>query len=284
MDTPRTVTKAPPEEVQRSLDERRQLDRRGDPLGAELVEGLDASSEPFDKAQDRFVERLETPLRMTYEEFLAWSDEDVHAEWVDGEVIVFMPPMDRHQDIVGFIHVLLRLFVDFFQLGKVRTAPFEMKVSPDSPAREPDLLFVARENLERLTEKRLVGPADLILEMISDDSVERDRVTKFCEYQEAGVREYWIIDPRPGKERADFFVLDDQGRYRPVLIGDDGIYRSTVIPGFWLRVDWLWAEELPDPQRTFAEIVGPSRLMEALRDMVNPDARPSKAAEARRQA
>lgn len=89
-------------------------------------------------------------------------------------------------------------------------------------------------------------------------------------------REYWIIDPRPGKERVDtstglsasFWVLDENGRYRPIPLGDDGIYRSTVIPGFWLRVDWLRDEELPDPLLTFAEIVGPSRLMEALREMV----------------
>lgn len=210
--------------------------------------------------------RQEQRLRMTYEEFLAWADEDVHAEWEDGEVIVFMPPKDRHQDVVTFLVTLLRLFADFFHLGKVRTAPFEMKATPDSPAREPDIFFVAREHRDRLTEDRLVGPADLIVEIISDDSVSRDRSRKFYEYQEAGVREYWIIDPRWGKERADFWVLDERGKYQPIPI-DDGIYRSTVIPGFWIRVDWLWAEELPDSLLAFAEIAGPARVMEALQEM-----------------
>lgn len=214
-------------------------------------------------------------LRMTYEEFLAWADEDVHAEWEDGEVIIFMPPKDRHQDVVTYLVTLLRLFADFFQLGEVRTAPFEMKVTPDSPAREPDILFVAEEYEERLTEDRLEGPADLIVEVISDDSVSRDRTKKFYEYQGAGVREYWIIDPRPGQERADFWVLDEEGRYRPVPVGEDGIYRSTVLSGFWLRADWLWAEKLPDTQRTFAEIIGPSRLMDMLQEMVTSGSRPS---------
>ncbi|MFQ5857404.1 MAG: hypothetical protein ACE5LU_17495, partial [Anaerolineae bacterium] len=46
------------------------------------------------------------------------------------------------------------------------------------------------------------------------------------------------------------------------------VYRSTVIPGFWLRLDWLWAEELPDPQLTFAEIADfPPQIVEALREM-----------------
>ena len=44
---------------------------------------------------------------MTYEEWLAWADEDTHAEWVDGKVIEFMPGTDRHQAIIGFLHVLL---------------------------------------------------------------------------------------------------------------------------------------------------------------------------------
>ncbi len=214
-------------------------------------------------------------LPMSYEEFLAWVDEDAHAEWVDGEVIVFMPPKDRHQDIAGFLYTLLKLFADFFRLGKVRPAPFEMKLTPTGPAREPDILFVAREHLERLTEERLAGAADLVVEVVSGDSVTRDRVRKFAEYQAAGVREYWLIDSRPGEAGADFYVLDEQGKFQAVPLGEGrpdesgrGIYRSTVLPGFWLKVDWLWAEELPDTLLTFAEIAGfPPQVMETLRAM-----------------
>jgi len=210
----------------------------------------------------------EQRLRMSYEEFLAWADEDVHAEWIDGEVIVHLPPKTRHQAVVNFLETLLTTFVRFFRLGVVLPAPFEIKLWPGGPAREPDILFVAQENLERLTEERLVGPADLIVEVISDGNVARDRSDKFYEYQEAGVREYWIIDPRPGKERADFWVLDEQGRYRPVPVGDDGIYRSSVIAGFWLRTGWLWAEEKPDLLLTVAEIADvPPSVIDVLRQM-----------------
>lgn len=207
-------------------------------------------------------------LRMSYEEFLAYVDEDMHAEWVDGEVIVFMLPKTRHQLIVGFLYGLLKLFVDFFHRGEVLTAPLEMKLWSTGPAREPDILFVAEEHRHRLTEERLAGAADLVVEVASGDSVTRDRVRKFTEYQAAGVREYWLIDSRPGHEQADFYVLDEQGKFQAVPIGEDGIYRSTVLPGFWLRADWLWAEELPDPLLTFAEMVGPSQVMETLRAMV----------------
>jgi Uma2 family endonuclease len=191
---------------------------------------------------------------MSYEEFLAWADEHTHVEWEDGEAIAFMPK-PRHQDIVTFLVALMRFFAQFFRLGQVFTAPLEMKVTPTSNAREPDILFIARQNLSRLTEDRLAGPADLIVEVISDESVSRDRARKFYEYQECGVREYWLLDPRPGKERADFWVLDGKGKYQPVPIGEDGMYHSTVLAGFWLRVDWLWQAEKPDPLFILAEMI-----------------------------
>ncbi len=206
----------------------------------------------------------EQRLQMSYEEYLAWTDDTVHAEWVHGEVLVFMPPKPRHQDIVGFLCSLLGLFVQTLRLGKVLIAPLEMRALPDGPAREPDVLFVASEHLERFTETRLSGPADLVIEVISDESVARDRAEKFYEYQTAGIREYWLIDPRPGYERADFYVLDDSGRYRPVPIDPDGRYHSTLLSEFWLPVDEVLAAELPEVLPMLARIMGPQKLLEAL--------------------
>lgn len=206
-----------------------------------------------------------TPLRMSYEEYLEWEYTGSLTEWVNGEVIIFMPPTDAHQNIVEFLHNLLSLFVRLFKLGKVRIAPFAMCALPDGPAREPDLFFLAAANLSRLTSRELSGPADLVIEVISDDSVARDRADKFYEYQEAGVREYWIIDPRPGKERVDFYVLDAHMRYQPVPIAADGTYHSTVLPNFWLKVDWLWTNET-NPLAALAEIPGADQVIAALRE------------------
>jgi Uma2 family endonuclease len=208
--------------------------------------------------------RQDQPLRMSYEEFLTWADEDVHAEWVNGEVIVQMPPKRPHQRVVAFLLQVIGLFTQLFQLGEVLPAPFEMRATPDGPAREPDLIFVAREHLDLLSQERLSGPADLVVEVISDDSVARDRADKFYEYQEAGVREYWILDSRPGRERTDFYVLDDRGRYRPVPPESDGRYHATVLPGFWLYVDWVTSVEPPAVLTALAQIVGPQKLVEAI--------------------
>jgi Uma2 family endonuclease len=204
------------------------------------------------------------PLRMSYEEYLAWTDEDVHSEWVNGEVIVQMPAKEPHQRVVAFLIQLMGLFIQLYKLGRLLPAPFEMRAVPDGSAREPDLLFVAREHLDRLSAERLSGPADLVVEVISDDSVARDRADKFYEYQAAGVREYWILDSRPARERADFYVLDGKGRYQPVPIDADGRYHSTVLPGFWMQVDWVLSVEPPDVLAALAQIVGPRTLQEAV--------------------
>lgn len=210
-------------------------------------------------------------LRMSYDEFLNQIDESKHAEWVDGEVIIFMPPTTRHQQLVGFLYSLLLSYIQHFRLGEVIIAPYEMKTTPESNSREPDILFVANEHLDRLTEKKLEGPADLVVEAISTSSVYRDRSDKFDEYEAAGVREYWLVDARPGKENASFWVLDETGKYRAGIVDENDVYRSTVIPGFWLNLEWLRTEGQPSPILAFAEIAGlPEAVIEQLR-RVQPD-------------
>ncbi len=205
----------------------------------------------------------EQHLTMSYEEFLDWASEDIHAEWVHGEVTIFMPPKTVHQRIVFWLSTLLALYARHFDLGEVVMAPFEMRLWPGRSSREPDILFVARAHQDRLTPQRLEGPADLVVELISDSSVLRDRDDKFSEYQEAGVQEYWIIDPRPGTQQADFYHLAPDGTYQAVLPDARGHYAPAVLPGFWLDPRWLWQEPLPEPMLLLARIA-PQILRDAL--------------------
>ncbi len=206
-------------------------------------------------------------LPMSYEEWRTQIDESRQTEWVSGEAIIFASLSLRHQDVKTYLLTLLGTFVSHFQLGDILPAPFEMKLSPSGNAREPDILFVATENLSRFDEEKLNGPADLVVEIISPQSVHRDTREKFTEYEAAGVREYWSVDPRAGREQAQFFVLDEKGRYREALV-EDGIYCSTVLDGFWLKVDWLWPGRQPAPVSAFAEIVGlPAEMVDLLRGM-----------------
>ena len=224
-----------------------------------------------DDLRRRLLEVLLTPVefsrmtrhKMTYEEFLAWANEDTLAEWVDGEVVMYSPASDRHQDISGFLESVLRSFVEMRQLGIVRSAPFQMKLKH---GREPDLLFVAQEHLERLKETYLDGPADLVVEIISPESLERDRGARFAEYEAGGIPEYWLLDPL--RRWAEFYQLGEEGRYEIAFAGREGVYHSERLPGFWLRVEWLWQEPLPAIEDVLLEVSGEAyalRLIERLR-------------------
>ena len=206
---------------------------------------------------------LHTP--MTYEEYLQACAEDTQVEWVDGEAIVFMPPGTRHQRLLTFLLALLATYVQHTRLGEVIPAPFEMRLM--NSAREPDLLFVAAARRHLLDQQRLNGPADLVVEIVSPESAARDRADKFDEYQEAGVREYWVVDVREGKERVDFWLLGEDGRYRAALPDGAGVYRSTALTGFWLDTAWLWQEPLPSALVAFAEI---ANLPEDIRAALGP--------------
>ena len=150
-------------------------------------------------SQERTAEQ---PRKLSYEEFLDWCDEDTRTEWVEGEIVMSAPASYSHQCVADFLLKILGVYVEQRELGRVISVPFQMKTGAALSGREPDLLFIAQENLGRLKNTYLDGPADLAIEVVSPESRLRDRGEKLAEYEMGGVREYWIIDP--GEQRADF--------------------------------------------------------------------------------
>jgi Uma2 family endonuclease len=183
-----------------------------------------------------------TPRRMSYARFLVSADVDPHTEWVNGVVVPIAPVSNEHSDQQVFLLQILGMFVDAHDLGKLRMEPFQMKTGPNLPGRAPDILFVAKKNIPRLKKNHLEGPADLVVEIISPGSKSVDRGDKYYEYEAGGVREYWLIDPL--RNQAEFYLLGRDGLYQLAPI-KDGIFRSVVLKGFWLKVAWLW--KVPRP-------------------------------------
>ena len=182
--------------------------------------------------------------RLTFEEFLDWIDEDTRAEWADGEVLLTSPASESHQNLCDFLNAVMRAVAEHDDAGTVLSAPFLVRLPPPlQRAREPDIVFVAREHLDRLRPTYLDGAPDLVVEIVSPESVARDRGEKYVEYEQAGVREYWLIDR--DRRQAEFYLLGADGRYRLALGGSDGEYRSTVLPRLRLEVEWLWRDRLP---------------------------------------
>ncbi|HRN68089.1 MAG TPA: Uma2 family endonuclease [Promineifilum sp.] len=217
-------------------------------------------------------ERRHTKRKLSYEEYLALPDDGRIVEWVNGEIITHMPATSLHQNVASLIETLLRLYVARLRLGVVFDAPFEVRLWPNGPAREPDVLFIGRERLAQLTERRFEGGPDLVVEVVSPGSVTIDRVDKFLEYEQANVSEYWIIDPRPHQQQDDFYIRDAGGRFAAAPLDDEGVFASAVLPGFRLNVAWLWQEELPDAERITAGLLAnapglPDELRALYREM-----------------
>ncbi len=179
---------------------------------------------------------------VSFEAFIDWCDEDVHAEWVDGKVVILSPASRIHQEIVAFLTAVVKILTEADDLGRVLSAPFVMRLGQETSGREPDLLFVSTAHLDRLRETYLDGPADLVVEIVSEESIGRDRGEKFVEYERAGIPEYWLIDPE--RQQAEFYRVGEDGHYHAAGL-EEGIYRSEALTGFWLQVGWLWQDPLP---------------------------------------
>jgi Uma2 family endonuclease len=200
------------------------------------------------------------PHRMTEEEFVAWCDEDTRAEWVDGEVIMMSPMNDPHSDMVNWLGSLLRIFTEEHDLGIVRPE-MQTRFARLRRRRVPDIWFVTNQRKGLIHRNHLEGPPDLAIEIVSPDSEARDWREKYQEYEAAGVREYWVIDP--ASQHMEAYALGsaesqaDQpaagNRYRR-LPEERGVITSVVLPGFRLRVDWLWPETRVKVLEALAEL------------------------------
>lgn len=184
---------------------------------------------------------------VTRDDWRRWSGDRGRSEWVDGEIVLFEPLTARHQELLLWLAIVVGLYVERRRCGKMLIAPFEMSLPHSS--REPDLVYVSRANAERLGPERLDGPADLAIEVVSDDSVTRDRVEKRREYEAAGVSEYWIVESRKGCQPCTALAIGGDGRYAPIEPDAEGRIQSRVIPGLWLDPDWFRREPVPEPLR-----------------------------------
>ncbi len=130
-----------------------------------------------------------------------WSEEDYlwltnRTNWLvefsDGYVEVLPVPSDKHQAISGYLFSLFLTFVNRFG-GVARYAPLRIRLKPRK-FREPDLVFLRAEDDPRRHNAYWDG-ADLVIEIVSPDDPKRDLVKKRREYAQAGIQEYWIVNP-----------------------------------------------------------------------------------------
>ena len=135
-------------------------------------------------------------------------------------MVIKLSPVSRKHDILfQFLVVLLRHYLKRTQVGQLMVEPFVMRLKPGTPGHEPDLQIVLNEHADIIQETMVNGPADVVIEIVSKESQNRDLIDKYEEYETGGVREYWLFNPL--RKQSDFYALGDDGLYRRIEPKDD---------------------------------------------------------------
>lgn len=174
----------------------------------------------------------------------AWSEDDYLGldtnhliEFSYGHLEFLNMPSELHQDIVAFLYQQFLFFVQKHKLGKVLFAPLRVRLW-QGKFREPDLVFMLAQHSQRRSNTYWDG-ADLVVEVVSPDDPERDKTQKRLEYAQAGIPEYWLVDPN--SQQITVFTL--QGKtYRvhgEFVVGEQA--SSVLLPGFGVDVSQVFA-------------------------------------------
>jgi Uma2 family endonuclease len=173
---------------------------------------------------------------MTSRDYENLPETKQNVQLLDGEVVMSPRPRYEHQVFVGRLFGILDNWVTKHGLGRV-VPDVDMELNPRwTPA--PDLAFLSVEHIDRLRRGRIVGPADLVVEVISPSTENDDRVTKPAEYAKTGVNWYWLVDlvraeleeyRRVRQRFTERKVFAFEKTFRPKLFPGLGIELSSMV-------------------------------------------------------
>jgi len=170
--------------------------------------------------------------RFTYDDFVLFPDDGKRHEIIDGEHYVTPSPNVRHQVLVGRLGFEIELYLRAnLGTGQVFLSPLDVVLSHWDVV-EPDLLFVAGDQPDILTEKNIQGPPALVVEVLSKSTRKRDAQVKRRLFERTGVREYWLVDPE--LDTVQVFRPSPEGKLARVveLTAEDGdVLTTPLLPG-----------------------------------------------------
>jgi Uma2 family endonuclease len=186
----------------------------------------------------------------TSEDCCAIIREDQKADLIDGVIFMASPENTDSNQLFLWLASIMNIYARRNKLGKIFGSRVAFRLDEEHGP-EPDIAYVRTEHLDRVQHGHVAGAADLAIEIVSPESVERDYVRKRELYQEYGIPEYWLIDE---EERLVTLLRLKKGKYHQVR-PKNGELHSKVLAGFWLRPEWLWQKPRPDEFDTLLEIL-----------------------------
>ena len=172
-------------------------------------------------------------LRFTYEDYLLLP-EDRRYEILDGDLFMTPAPTPYHQRVSLNLTFVLLQHVREKSLGEVLEAPCDVVLSK-TDILQPDILFVAADRISIIGEKYISGPPDLIVEVLSPSTAERDTDLKTKIYARFGVKEMWIADP--DAKTVALLINSGEGFRQEGLFRLGDVLRSPLLPGLSIPLD-----------------------------------------------
>jgi len=177
--------------------------------------------------------------RFTYADYCSWED-DERWELIDGVAYAMSAPSQAHQEILGKLYIKISTFLSG-KPCKVFLAPFDVRLNYDSgddTVVQPDVMVICDRT--KLDGKSCNGAPDLVIEIMSPSSTMRDKVLKYRKYLQAGVREYWIVDPDYKTVSVHLLKNDEYGVR---VYGIENTMPVSVLEGCKINLAEVFAED-----------------------------------------
>lgn len=174
-------------------------------------------------------------IKFTYEDYLIWDiGPDKRYELIGGEFFMVPAPNTGHQYTSIEIEFRIRKFLEENELGIVFDAPCDVVLSNEDVV-QPDIIFVSKENLHIITKDNIKSSPDLLIEIISEKSLQRDRITKKRLYEKYGIKEYWLVDM--DKKEIEVLTLQEERYNTYGIFKAQDTLSSSVLKGFGFKVE-----------------------------------------------
>lgn len=184
----------------------------------------------------------------TYADYFKWKFEE-RVELLKGKIYKMSPAPNRaHQTLAGYIYIELGVFLRKKEC-KVYVAPFDVRL-PRKSKEDKDIITVLQPDVcvvcdaSKLDKRGCIGAPDIVVEVLSPGNNAKELKNKFEIYEEAGVKEYWLVSPQDQTFIQNTLV---DGKYHPSRLMTTGdIVTSPILPGFSLDLTGLFDTGIAD--------------------------------------
>ena len=181
-------------------------------------------------------------MKLTYDDFVLFPDDGKRHELIDGEHYVTASPNTKHQQVSMELTFLMRSWLEDHPIGRLFAAPFDMVLS-NFDVVVPDVIYLSNERAaEIITTLHLRGAPELVVEIGSPSTRQRDETIKRRLYERSGVSEYWFVDPELDVVRV--YRRDAERFARPVELSREAgdTLTTPLLAGLTLPLDRIFRD------------------------------------------